>query len=98
MELFVAVQDRENNLPICCLMSVYRKKKEISREEALVELVGRYFQSHGPAQIQDFVWWSGLSVKDAKNGIALAGSAIRKEEINGKIYWFKSQTRHIDYI
>lgn len=46
------------------------------REEALAELAGRYFASHGPATVADFVWWSGLTVKEANEGIALAGIDI----------------------
>ena len=34
--------------------------KMTDRDEALAELTRRYFKSHGPATLQDFVWWSGL--------------------------------------
>src|SRR5437773_6733489 len=30
----------------------------LDRDEALAELARRYFTSHGPATLQDFVWWS----------------------------------------
>jgi len=63
------------------------KVKEISQDEALAELIKRYFQSHGPAQLRDFVWWSGLSVADAKKGTELVGSELYKEEREGKTYW-----------
>lgn len=43
----------------------------ISKEEALAELALRYFQSHGPASLKDFAWWSGLSIADAKQAQAL---------------------------
>jgi len=43
------------------------------REEALAELARRYFASHAPAGAGDFVWWSGLTVKEAKEAIALSG-------------------------
>lgn len=33
--------------------------KALKREEALVELVRRYFASRGPATLHDFIWWSG---------------------------------------
>lgn len=64
------------------------KQKEITRDESLFELTKRYFQSHGPAQIKDFVWWSGLTVEDIKKGITLLGSKLDKEEEDGKTYWF----------
>jgi len=46
------------------------------REEALAELARRYFQSHAPATVADFAWWSGLTVKEAKEAIALSGVDI----------------------
>ena len=47
--------------------------KTLARDEALAELTRRYFNSHGPATLADFVWWSGLTAKDAKRGLELAG-------------------------
>ena len=41
------------------------KTKPIQRDEALTKLAVRYFTSHGPATLKDFVWWSGLTVRDA---------------------------------
>lgn len=43
------------------------------REEALAELARRYFQGHGPAKVADFTWWSGLTMKEAKEAMSLAG-------------------------
>jgi DNA glycosylase AlkZ-like len=55
------------------------------REEALSELTRRYFRSHGPATIRDFVWWSGLKTDDAKRGLEInrAQSVI----VDGTTYW-----------
>lgn len=61
--------------------------RPLSRDAALAELVTRYFRSHGPATIQDFVWWSGLTVADAKLGIDLAGTTLTTMTINAKEYW-----------
>ena len=38
----------------------------LTRAEALAKLARKYFTSHCPATLQDFVWWSGLSVTDAR--------------------------------
>jgi hypothetical protein len=54
----------------------------------VAELTLRYFKSHGPAQLQDFVWWSGLTMADARRGIALAGQGLEHQTIDGKEYWF----------
>jgi len=57
-------------------------------DEALAELTKRYFSSHGPATLRDFVWWSGLTVKDAKKGVEMAAPTLSKETIDGLTYWF----------
>jgi hypothetical protein len=58
-----------------------------SRANALAELTLRYFQSHGPALPQDFAWWSGLTIADAKAGIAAVGSKLAQLEVAGRVYW-----------
>ncbi len=67
------------------------KARTLDRSEALEDLTRRYFRSHGPAQLQDLVWWSGLTVADARTGIALAGTALDHEAVEGKDYWFDSK-------
>jgi hypothetical protein len=64
--------------------------KSLERDEALAEVVKRYFSSHGPATLQDFVWWSELTVADAKIGLDLAKPYLTREIINDQTYWFPS--------
>ncbi|HYN10950.1 MAG TPA: winged helix DNA-binding domain-containing protein [Vicinamibacterales bacterium] len=59
----------------------------MKRDEALAALATRYFTSHGPATLPDYVWWSGLMVKDARGGIDAAGGALRQETIDGRVHW-----------
>ena len=61
--------------------------KRLDRDEALAELVTRYFTSHGPAQVQDFVWWSGLTGADTKRGIEIAQRRLAREVVGEKTYW-----------
>lgn len=63
------------------------------RDDALAELTRRYFTSHGPAQVHDFAWWSGLSVADARNGIAAVERELAAEVINGRTYWMATTAR-----
>ncbi len=63
------------------------KSKNLSREEGIVELAKRYFLSHGPATIQDFMWWTGLTAADAKKGLEANKSLLISEKINKKEYW-----------
>jgi len=62
--------------------------RETDRDESLTELTRRYFRSHGPAQIPDFTWWSGLTAAEARKGIELAGRALEHASIEGKDYWY----------
>ena len=62
--------------------------KTLERDEALAELAGRYFASHGPATLKDFVWWSGLTAADAKRGLELVKPRLMHEPIDGQTYWF----------
>jgi hypothetical protein len=63
------------------------RKQKFTRDEALRELVIRYYTSHGPAQIKDLGWWSGLTQKDIKKGIELAGKKLTSIEVEGKTYY-----------
>jgi hypothetical protein len=67
-----------------------RPTKSISREEGLYRLAKKYFTSHGPATIQDFAWWSGLSAADSKLSIELIKDNFASEKIENKVYWFDS--------
>jgi hypothetical protein len=58
-----------------------------TREEALAELARRYFTSRGPAQLRDFVWWSGLTTKEARAGLEMSRHHLAEEEIGGTRYW-----------
>ena len=60
--------------------------KPLSRDEALAKLTQRYFTSHGPAILQDFIWWSGLTAADARHGVELIDRHLRKELIDEKVY------------
>ena len=62
--------------------------KKFNREEALKELATRYFTSRGPALIQDFIWWSGLSLKNAKLALEFNKDQLLSETIGGQTYWF----------
>lgn len=67
--------------------------KFLSHEAALAELAKRYFISHGPATLKDYVWWSGLTVADAKAGIEMVQPLLSHEIIDGQTYWFAA-TNH----
>ena len=63
------------------------KTSRQNRDKSLAELALRYFTSHGPAQLKDFSWWSGLSEKDARAALDMIKSGLNPATCNGKTYW-----------
>jgi hypothetical protein len=61
--------------------------KPLDRDEALLELSRRYFATRGPVTPNDFAWWSGLTVADARRGIEIMGDELERELIDGRPYW-----------
>lgn len=61
--------------------------RQLNRDEALAKLAQKYFTSHGPAQIKDFSWWSGVSIKDSTEAVAIIKSKLVQEIVNDKTYW-----------
>jgi len=68
------------------------KSKVLKKDEALTRLAQKYFSSHGPATLQDFVWWSGLKVADARQGLEMTKSEFISEKIDEQTYWFSDSS------
>ena len=64
--------------------------RRLAGDEALAELAGRYFVSHGPATLADFVWWSGLKVADARRGLDAMESRLAGADVHGTKYWMRA--------
>ncbi len=80
-----------NSRPAYTLLSEWVKKtKTLSRDEALKELAGRYFSSRGPASLQDFKWWSGLSLNDSKKALDYNRPDLNSETSGDQTYWFNN--------
>ncbi|MEX6688525.1 winged helix DNA-binding domain-containing protein [Danxiaibacter flavus] len=60
-------------------------------DEALKKLTLRYFGSHGPATMQDFAWWSGLTLTDVKRGLEMSGSKLQSVKIKEQLYWMPKE-------
>jgi hypothetical protein len=55
----------------------------LERDEALAELARRYFTGHGPATIDDFAWWSGLPLGQARAAAELARPHLTELTMSG---------------
>ena len=62
--------------------------RSLAREESLAELLKRYFLTRGPATLQDFAWWSGLTVTDAREGMELIKDQFVSQVLEGQTYWY----------
>ena len=65
--------------------------RTLPREEALTELARRYFTSHGPATLADFARWSGLTTKEAREGLGGAAHGLVSRGWAGAEYWMGAE-------
>lgn len=64
----------------------------LDRDAAVVELARRYFQSRGPATVQDFAKWSGLTVTEARLGVDGINTQLHAQVVDGQTYWAASSS------
>lgn len=62
-------------------------RNEEHAETSLDELMRRYFQYYGPASVQDFCHWSGLTLSVANNAFFRIESELEVKEMNGRKYY-----------
>ena len=60
----------------------------MSSEETLTRLTASYFTSHGPATVNDYAWWTGLMLADARRGLELVRERLASATVGDQIYWF----------
>jgi hypothetical protein len=65
----------------------------LGRDEALAQLARRYFTSHGPATLNDFAWWTGLTLTEARRGLDIVQDEFRKVDVDGFGYWMSKDTK-----
>lgn len=69
--------------------------RTLDRGDALAELALRYFRSHGPATVNDFQWWSKLTLKDINAGLGRATAQLETLESNGSTYYLAPETAEL---
>ena len=77
---------KENKLTYALLHERVPNKKEFLRDESLAELAKRYFNSRCPATLEDFIWWSNLTVTDARKAMDLIKSDLISVTMASKKY------------
>ncbi|RLP93015.1 winged helix DNA-binding domain-containing protein [Micromonospora sp. CV4] len=56
----------------------------LDREEALALLAHRYVRGHGPVTAREFAGWTGLTLTDARRGLAAAGDTLTGVRVDGE--------------
>lgn len=70
----------------------------LTGDEALTEMTRRYFYSRGAATHKDLVWWTGLTVRDVKKGIAAVsaeGSITAVQGPKGEEMWIPTWAQDV---
>ena len=68
------------------------KPRLLEGEEALAELAVRYVASHGPATMEDLMWWCGLGQRAVSAGLAAAGKKVASVTAeDGRTYWLSPE-------
>ena len=66
----------------------------VTREEALSLLARKYFSSHSPASLEDFAWWSGLTVTESRKAVQSIERELTANRYEGeKLYVHESCIR-----
>jgi len=68
----------------------------LTKEEALAKLALKYFSSHGPATVADFIWWSGLSASNARSALESIKDNLVSIRIASDNYWLSATTGKVE--
>ena len=77
--------DKEKKQTYALIDEWVKPTKKLQKDESLALLASKYFKSHSPASVQDFAWWSGLSMSDSKLAINLINFDLDKERFGDTI-------------
>jgi hypothetical protein len=64
--------------------------RSLDRDYALRTIAERFFVSHGPATIRDFIWWTGLTVAEAKRGLQAAQPQLERLVVDDNELWMSN--------
>lgn len=66
---------------------------DLTREEAVVRLAQKYFRSHSPATLEDFVWWSNLNIGECRIAMNTIRGELLEERYEGSTYYIHQDCR-----
>jgi len=95
-ESLICLGPRKGKQPTFTLLDEWLPPtKKLNHDEAIAKLTRLYFKSHGPATVQDFAWWSGLTVTDIKQGLEMVKPELNGELVHGQTYWMENRRSEI---
>lgn len=65
----------------------------VTHDEALALLARKYFRSHAPATLDDFAWWTGLTLTDCRTAIENIRGELTEERYRGETYYLHADSR-----
>jgi winged helix DNA-binding protein len=96
-EGFLCFGPHRGNAPTFTLLDEWvPPSRDRDRDEALAELTGRYFRGHGPATVRDFAWWCGITLGDARAGVAMMSGELEETEVEGASYIVSRSATDLD--
>ncbi|KAA2243778.1 winged helix DNA-binding domain-containing protein [Chitinophaga agrisoli] len=90
LEQLICTGPKRGNTPTYTLLPSGTQPGFKHREAALAALAKKYFNSRGPATLQDFVWWSGLSPTEARQGLEAAQAGLTSFTHAQQTYWMSA--------
>ena len=72
------------------------KPRNIDDDEALALITLRYFSSHGPATVPDFMWWTGLNKAHALRGIQGNGKKLTRVTCDSIDYYHSPEVEPLN--
>lgn len=78
-----------------CYDKAIRLKNKFQGASGVYELARRYFSTRGPASLQDFSWWSGLSLTAIKKAVSGFGDALEKRTIEQGDFYHLAATKRL---
>lgn len=66
--------------------------RRLTRPEGIAEFLLRYFRSHGPATLRDFVWWTQIPLTEVRSVFEEVRGQLVELECGGTSYWASPET------
>lgn len=83
----------DNRITYGLIKNRIQHPQTFEHEEALALLAKKYFRSHSPASLKDFVWWTNLTVKDCRQAITAIQNELTVIDINEEKYYVHQDCR-----